>query len=271
MNENQLNFGCSVLSEKLLSNLVSELNNENVTALALVGSYARGNATEYSDIDIIRFVRKSPEHTKEYIYRHDRLIGISTRTFEQYRKRLTVPEEAIFVVTSIREARVLLDKEGEFAKLQQEARVWRWEPLQVAANFFAGELMMIQTEIVHKTLRALMLRDTPALAEMLLLLFSAVTDAMTVQRGILATSGNTYFQQVEDVVGQDSSWTYYHKRIAGIDPVPDLSIESRAMAALRLYQETAQLLRSSLQPQHREVVDQAVTIIDQALHLKEAT
>jgi predicted nucleotidyltransferase len=226
----------SVLSDEFLSDLIAELDNDNVIALALVGSYARGNATLYSDVDVLRFVREVPERTKQYIYRHGHLIGISTRTFGQYRKRLTAPEEAIFVVPSIREAHVLLDKEGEFARLQQEAQVWTWEPLQATANDYASYVLMVQIEIVHKTLRALMMQDKPALAEMILLLFSAVTDAVTVQRGILATSGNTYFRQVEEAVGQVSVWTYYHKLLAGFDTNAGsvASLEHRGIATLHL-------------------------------------
>ena len=124
----------SSLSDEFLSLLVDELNNENVTALALVGSYAHGDATPYSDIDVLCFVHEATERARRYVYRDGRLIGISTRTIAQYRKRFTIPEEAIFVVPSIRDARVLLDKEGALAALQQEAQAWTWEPLQAAAN-----------------------------------------------------------------------------------------------------------------------------------------
>ena len=256
------------LPDEFLSTLVAELNNDDVTALALVGSYAHGTATLYSDVDILRFVREVPERTKQYTYFQGRLIGISTRTIEQYRKRFTHPEEAIFVVPGIRESRILLDKEGKFAELQQEAQAWTWEPLQVDANFYAGEIMMVQTEIVHKTLRALMVHDSLALAEMIFLLFLAVTDAVTVQRGILAASGNSYFQQVEEAVGLVSVWTHYHQYIAGIDSnaLSTSSLEDRGIAALRLYQETARLLHSAFLPLHSDVIMQAIAVIDQALH-----
>ncbi len=258
----------SFLSDEFLSLLVDELNTENVTALALVGSYAHGDATPYSDIDMLCFVHEAPERTRRYVYRDGRLIGISTRTIAQYRKRFTVPEEAIFVVPSIRDARVLLDKEGALAALQREAQAWTWEPLQASANYYAGEVMMIQTESVHKILRALLVHDELALAEMVILLFSAITDAVTVQRGILATSGNTYFRQVQETVGQDSTWTQYHKVLVGveIDTIPAAtSLEARGIAALRLYQETVQFLRPHLNPMHREVIEHSLIVIENAL------
>jgi predicted nucleotidyltransferase len=258
------------LSDEFLADLIKELDNENVTVLALIGSYARGDATVYSDVDVQQFVREVPERTKHYFYFHDHLVGISIRTFEQYRKRFSMPQEAIFVIPSIRQARVLLDKEGEFARLQQEAWAWIWEPLQASANYYAGEVLMVHTEIVHKALRALSLQDDLALSEMILLIFSAVTDAMAVQRGILAESGNSYFRQVEDSIGQDTEWTHYHRLIAGVDEKMNsaTSLEDKGIVALRLYQQTAQLLRSCLHSLHHDVIWQAVEVIDQALGSK---
>lgn len=252
------------LSSEFLAHLVANLDNENVASLALIGSYSHGNATPYSDVDVLQFVREVPERTKHYFYFDSLLIGVSTRTFEQYRRRFLVPEEAIFVVPSIRRARVLLDKEGEFAKLQHDAQVWTWGPLQADANYYAGEILMVQTEIVHKTLRALSLQDELALSEMVLLIFSAVTDAVTVQRGILAESGNSYFRQAEDTIGRDTEWTRYHRLIAGVDIKLKnaISLEDKGIAALRLYQETARLLSSCLYPLYYNVLLQTVGMID---------
>ena len=53
---------------------------------------------------------------------------------------IMIPERAIFVVPSVREARILLDKEGAFCALQHEAKVWTWEPLQADANYFASNV-----------------------------------------------------------------------------------------------------------------------------------
>src|SRR5437870_1653284 len=123
---------------------------------------------------------------------------------------IMVPERAIFVVPSVREARILLDKEGAFCALQQEARVWTWEPLQADANSFASNVLMAHTEYVHKILRALLLEDAFALTEITFELLLALTDAVVVQRGMLVISGNTYFWQVQNMVGVESKWTSYH-------------------------------------------------------------
>ncbi len=62
------------LPDEFLSTLIAELNNDGVTAIALVGSYVRGDATPYSDVDILRFVREIPERAKQYTYVQGRLM-----------------------------------------------------------------------------------------------------------------------------------------------------------------------------------------------------
>jgi hypothetical protein len=259
----------STLHDVFLSKLVTEFDETTVTAMVLVGSYARGDATLYSDVDMIRFVYDMPEQAQQklYTYRDGRLIGLVTRTLSQYREWFTLPQHALFVVPSIREARILLDREGAFSRLQQEAHSFAWEPLQAAANAYASTIMMEYTEYVHKILRALLLGDELALSEMILDLLAAVADAVTVQRGILATSGNTYFRQVQESIGLESAWTRYHRFISGIGNMSRgmVSIEASGVAALRLYKETAQLLRSALVSPNREVIEQTVLVIDHAL------
>ena len=259
----------SSLPDAFLSALVAELDTDAVTALVLVGSHARGDATPYSDVDVIRLVREEPERAQQklYTYRDGRLLGIVTRTLAHYRAGFTVPERAIFEVPSIREAQILVDKDGAFRVLQQEARAFVWEPLQAAANAYASTVMMEYTEYVQKILRALLLGDELALSEMILDLLAAVTFAVDVQRGILAASGNSYFRQVYESVGLDAAWTRYHRFIAGIESgaMGRATTQAKGIAALRLYWETVQLLRPAFHPLHRDVVEQTALLIERVL------
>ena len=257
------------VSEALLTRLVAELDNEQVRAIILKGSCARGDETVYSDVDLTVFTAIEPAHKfHQRFYREGRLISIGTHTFEHYRRAFSRPEEAIFAVPSTREARILLDKDGLFKQLQQEAWEWTWEPLHEAANEYACETMLEHTEIALKALRALLVQDAFALAEMALLLLNAVTMAVAVQRGILSQSGNSYFRQVQESVGFDTAWARYHSVIAGIDgtSLSENSAEMRGIAALRLYQETVRLLFPILHAwQYGETVLHTSNVIEEAL------
>lgn len=259
----------AAINEEFLSRLVSEFDGEHVTAIILKGSCARGEATLYSDVDLTVFVRNELAHAEhKRFYRDGRLISVGMHTIEYYRERFLLPADAIFVVPSTREARILLDKDGCFSRLQQEAKDWKWEPLQEAANIYACGILLEQAEIVHKALRALLVQDVFALAEMILIIFQAVTDALAVQRGILAMSGNSYFRQVQEAIGFDSQWTRYHGFIAGMDThsISENLLEMRGIAALRLYQETVNILQPVLRSsQHGVVIAQTVTVIEEAL------
>lgn len=257
------------VSDEFLAALVSELDNEDVTAIVLKGSCARGDQTPFSDVDLTVFVRNEQKHSyHQRFYRNGRLISVGVHTIEYYRKYFLLPKEAVFVVPSIREAQILLDKDGSFNTLQQEARDWTWEPLQEAANNYVCEIMLEHTEIVHKALRAFFVQDNLALSEMTLLIFFAVTEAVIVQRGILSASGNSYFHQAQASMGVDSAWTHYHKMIAGINTssVTESLAKERGIAALRLYQETANILRPTLRSsKYFEVIDQTIMVIEEAL------
>ena len=263
------------LSKAFLSQLTSELDDDSVRAIILHGSYARGDARPpYSDIDLVRITKETPEQAqqKKFLWRDGYLLNLSSRPLSIYKEWLDMPEEAIFRIQSIREARILLDKDGAFHTFQQEAMNWKWEPLQKAANAYASQLLLEQTEIILKILRAIQEPDVIALIEMIMLdLLSDITEAVAVQQGILVKSGDSYLRQVQETVGLNSAWTHYYMSAVGESiEVPSLTIEKKGIAALKLYQETVQLVQSSLLPEHRNVIEQSIQVVEQALSNKEA-
>ena len=260
------------LSEQFLSEIVAELDEETVTAIILHGSYARGDAfPPYSDVDIVRIIQESSSlpRKKQYIWRNGHLISFSSRPLSVYRQWFTIPEEAIFRVCGVQEAHILLEKDTSFRTFQQEIRAFRWKPLQEAANAYASQLLLEQTEMVLHLQRAQALNDNIALMDMTLELFSASTDAMAVQRGVLIRSGNTYYHQVQQSTGTDTPWTRYHNRAAGIDSAIIPSIENRSIAALALYQETVRLLQPYLSAEHWKIIEPLLSTIDKMIR-KEA-
>ncbi len=104
-----------ILPNQLLATLVHELAGPNTQAIVLGGSCARGDATSYSDVDIVHFVTVAPSNPhRTYRYIDNRLVSIATRTLDWYRTALTQPTRAILAVPALREAHILLDKDGAF-------------------------------------------------------------------------------------------------------------------------------------------------------------
>src|SRR5438067_8736102 len=80
LNETGGRYEAPTLSEEFLNALVAELDNDDIVGIILGGSFARGEARPYSDVDIACFVRdavKLPQ--KRFFYRDGRLGRCASR------------------------------------------------------------------------------------------------------------------------------------------------------------------------------------------------
>jgi predicted nucleotidyltransferase len=234
------------LPEDLLTALVAELDGPSVTAIALGGSYARGDANPYSDVDLAAFVPDGqPLPAKCLIIRDGYLVSVSWKTCAAWREGLTHPERAILLVPSARALRVLLDRDGLLARLVEAARRFEWAPLQAEVDRFASRLLALTAEHARKTLAALVVRDELALSAALAGMASQIVLAVATQRGVMITSENSLARQVIASVGENSSWAQVLRLALGVTLTPG-TLAARGQAALRLYGETAILLRAVL-------------------------
>jgi predicted nucleotidyltransferase len=130
-----------LLSEEWLHALVSELDNENIIGIILGGSHVRGEATAYSDVDIVCFISDSaPLPRKRFIYRDGHLVNIGVKTVTAVRHDFTRPENAYIMVPAMRQIRILLDK----------AVAGRW--LLLERVDYARHLFKCGTRSLHKSL-----------------------------------------------------------------------------------------------------------------------
>lgn len=256
-----------MLSDNFLNTLVDELDSSEIVGIVLGGSYARDDATVYSDVDIACFVRDEKSLSrKRFFYRDGYLVSLATKTIEGVRKDLTRPKTAIWVVPGFSHCRVLVDKYGSVTKLLRDIEAFTWGPLQEEADNYASFNMMMLVELVHKILSETLKGDDLALSYATSKLFSGLTDVVAVQRGVYVKSDNTYYHQVQASVGLESPWTLYHRLITGAAEMP-LEVgnaKSQAVAALHLYRETLELLRPVMNPDHLSVAEQAMHIVDKA-------
>ncbi|HEX9132404.1 MAG TPA: nucleotidyltransferase domain-containing protein [Ktedonobacteraceae bacterium] len=251
------------LSDEFLNTLVAELDNDEIVGIILGGSYARNEATPFSDVDIACFVPDSLKPpSKRFIYRDGRLLSIGYRTVADTRNELARPERAIFIVSGFR--RVLLDKDGSVSRLMRDIETFKWGPLQEAANSYASFGMMLAAEQVHKILSEIFKSDDLALSYAISKLLSWLTEAVAVQRAVLVRNDSTYYRQVQETVGLASEWTRYHRLAAGVDAAPgdDRPVKTKGLATLCLYRETLGLLRAAMQLDHLQVAEQTVQVVD---------
>ena len=246
--------------------LLAEFATADIVAVALAGSYARGDATRWSDVDIIRYATTLPATSEErytLAMREGRLVSVSTTTIATKQAEMTQPATAIFVVPGLRQARILHDPTGALAALHQQARDFTWEPLRAAANAHASETVMGDAEEIHKLLGALGRRDESAALYATHGLVLGLTRAVAVGLGVLIESENSYYRQTQEAAGADSAWTRYHRIAAGFVAGSSrlAPATSAGIAALHLYRETAHLLLPLLVPRHVPVIEATLELI----------
>jgi hypothetical protein len=253
------------LEEQILYSLVADLADSNTIAIVLGGSHARGETTAWSDVDFLQLVKDSPSGSKKtYQFTSGHLMSIATRTLTWYQTMLTRPEQAIFIVPALREARSLFDPQGQFHNFQQMLQAFDWTPLQPAANQFASQTVVNCAEAVLKLLSARVRKDHFTAFGTAMTLFFDLTLAVAVQRGCFIEGNRPYLAQVEEAVASDSAWSTIHREFVDLnsDSGLDTLTKLRTRLACKLYGETVRLLRSALAIEHLAVAEQTILLVN---------
>jgi hypothetical protein len=254
------------LSDLFIDFTLQQIDSPDVQGVGVVGSYARGQETPYSDVDLDIYVRKLPENPYDrYTLRYwdGKLVSLKYSLLENERAALTNPRRAIWAVPGLRGMKIILDRDGSLSTLQQAAQSFDWLPLQPAANEFAAEEVMGNAEEVHKILNGLARAHESTVLYAAWGLVKNMLEAVAVQRGIMIISENRYFDLIQEAVGRASDWTRAFRTAWGLDPGAS-HFQARGAASLRLYRLTATMFDELLPGKHRAVVDRALSLIEEA-------
>lgn len=86
------------LSDSFIQSILEKVNSPDVIGVGIVGSYARGQESKYSDVDVDIYVNKMPENEYEQFTAHywnGKLVSFSHTVLEEERAALTDPKRAI--------------------------------------------------------------------------------------------------------------------------------------------------------------------------------
>jgi len=257
------------LSAAFLQKLVAYLDNENTVGIALAGSYARDEGNLYSDVDLWHYLRSEPaggfEITRlEYIDCY--LVSIKATQVEKDHAALRTPKQAIWAVPGIRQAQILVDKDGALATLWEAAWNFRWDSLQVAGDTFASSHLGGTAEEIYKILDGLARKNEAKTLYAIWSLSQEMADALLVQRGVLIPTENAFIDLAQTTAGKSSRWTQQFRLAIGLDPLPNdrPAFISYGIAGLRLYRETVSLLQEIIRPADAPLVRRALEVIQEA-------
>ena len=254
------------LSDSFLQSIIEKIDSPDVIGVGIVGSYARGQERKYSDVDIDIYVSRMPENPYDrYTLRYwdDKLVSLKYTVLEEERLALTDPRRAIWAVPGIRGMKILLDKDGSMAALQQAAQDFDWSALQAKADEYAAEQIMGNAEEVHKILNGLARGHESTVLYASWGLVKNMLEAVAVQRGIMIVSENRYFDLIQDSVGRDSPWTTAFRTAWGLTEASS-HFPARGAAALNLYCLSVEMFDQLIPEKHRAVINRTLQVIKEA-------
>jgi hypothetical protein len=252
-----------------LNQFWKEWDSPRPQAIALLGSFARGDAGPFSDVDLLFLMpADAAQPTRTSFLVADRLVNVNAVRPEQIDGWFTEPEQAVNGVAALRDAIPLHDPDGQFAAVQGCAHAFRWTAeMQSQADRFASRELVGLIEESHKGLEGLRRDDVGRLLNARFGLSWLLARVMRVQRGILGNSDNSFYADVRANLGGESRWSRLLATAFGISPAdsPSPSLHEEVVAGLHLYCETARLLAPILQAEDRPLIDATVRRIETEL------
>ena len=254
------------LSDPFIQSILEKIDSPDVVGVGIVGSYARGQESKFSDVDVDIFVSRLPENPYDrYTLRHweGKLVSLKYTLLDDELEALSNPRRAIWAVPGLQGMKIILDKDGSLTELQKMAQKLDFLLLQPAADEFAAEEIMGNAEEVHKILNGLARGHESTVLYATWGLVKNMLEAVAVQRGIMIVSENRYFDLIQDSVGRDTKWVSVFRTAWGLDSTSS-QYQSRGAAALTLYRLTAAMFDGLIPEKHREVVKQTLRLIKEA-------
>ena len=229
-----------------------------VVAQALMGSYARGDASRFSDVDLVRFFPEADRLGETETHLRDGFfVVVSDAGPDQVEAWFTEPQLASATIAGLRSARSLWDPDGYFDDIQVRAKEFNWGgEMQARADAWASSQMVGWIEEVQKGLAGLRSGDEGRLLNARYGLTWGLTNVLRVQRGIMISGDNGTYREVIEAIGPDSRWATLSRRAFGIDGVD--SLPNQVKAGLQLYIHTAELLSAILRPEDERKVKEVV-------------
>jgi hypothetical protein len=238
-------------------------------ALVLMGSYARGDAGPFSDVDLVRFTAaKAPSLPGTGSHLLDgRLVVVSNVDPEEVETYFVRPELAVSRIPGLRESRALRDGDGYFATLQARADAFVWDAaMQARADAFASEKMVGWIEEVHKGLAGLLRGDVGRLLDAEFGLSWGLNRLVEVQRGVFHQGGDDWFARAERAVGPETEWVRLRRQAFGVTSEgPPPTLHERVVAGLHLYVATAELLANAWTPQAAPLIAESIRLVREVL------
>ncbi len=243
-----------------IESIALRFRHPGLAAMALMGSHARDEACEFSDVDVVGFLADEEDRRPAATHLVDgHFVNVSDVSPAGVETWFNDPRESTECIAGVRTARPLWDPDGHFRSIQERARSFVWDGrMQAKANEYSSSEMVGWIEEAMKGLEGLRTGDEGRMLNARHGLSWGLTNVMRVQRGILLASDNGSYAEVATALGNECEWVVVSRTAFGLD---NSTLVEQVTAGLRLYALTYDLLVDVLKPDHERMIAAAVQVI----------
>lgn len=228
---------------------VAELVHGGTPGVLLLGSQARGDADQGSDVNLVA-LGDGPTYS---LRRSSQLLlSVSWRTLSRVRASFADPVEAGGAVPGWRSAVVLHDADGELSALIEYAKRWDWQIIEPARRSWIAAEMTSRAENVHRLVRSVTLQRNRSAAINRNTLASRLPLIAAVHQRLLYDSEHRLYDRLCETLGD--GWGLDHDMALGL---AETSAAYANRAALNLYRRLAPTVDEYLNADQRRVVQAA--------------
>lgn len=232
--------------------VAAELAGQGARAVVLVGSVARGDDLNTSDIDLIAVGTGGGEPSLTRVA--DRLVSVSWCTPEQVTELFADPRHAGGAVPAWRGARPLHDPDGIAAELRDRARYWRWEQIDARCDAWVAAELTGYAEEVYRLVGQLRRGGDRMAAVVRNVLANRMAMILAVHHRILYDSENRLWDLVADI--EPEPWARVQDAALG----RTAGYRESCRAALQLYVLAARRVRPLCASAQLAVIDAATEL-----------
>lgn len=244
--------------ERVIAERAAALAQGGAVAVVLRGSFARGTAHAYSDIDLTALAVEAGAGPPVQIEQHaGRMFVITWQTAASVRASFRDPAQLAAAVPAWRRAVALHDPSGVAASLTEDAMRWSWDPIAEVIDAYVAEGLVGLAEEVYKVVAGIALELPRQTAVNRAVLALQLPPLLGLRRRVLWDTENETHDLVADAMGE--AWTAAQDTALGLDGASALR---QARASLELYTRAAREIAPLLDERQRAVVRAALAVVE---------
>lgn len=236
---------------------------EATVGVLLTGSFARGNATPQSDVDLI-VSSADIQSGGQRIFRHrGRLVILKIQPRETLTGILVDPRSACRYLTGLTHSVPLVDHDGFLRDLLDKARNFEWtDELIFSAHRKAASELIGWLEEVHKGVAGLESGDSGRMLQAVHGCSWGMLRVAQLHLRVLEGSDNTVVDDITAAVGSASRWSTLLRTAIGLT---EARLSVRVKAGLELFCATAKLAGSSFLPDELRMLEPSLAQVQEFL------